>query len=244
VTPAAEVPRGGEREHDYFGYRQQTVDHVVFREQDRDDPDVAEHRDRGEENDGDEVEEITLADSAQPGPAGFCLRGGHRRAHRPVPRLQPGGARRPRGGSGGACLHRVAVRVPSLAPLPLPLRRDRTVPDCFACATCVGVCPTGSVSLSAGRRALPPRGTSRSGGAREKPRPRKLLPPTRRSMWKIHPDSRQFRRMTRLNRPLPALITPILAVSALSVARCDPCFAYDVKIKDEGSANGSKESLR
>jgi len=38
------------------------------------------------------------------------------------------------------------------------LKRDRVLPDCFACANCIEVCPTKSISLSAGKRALPPAG--------------------------------------------------------------------------------------
>ncbi len=38
------------------------------------------------------------------------------------------------------------------------LKRGRTVPDCFACGECIAVCPTRSISLAAGRRALPPPG--------------------------------------------------------------------------------------
>ena len=38
------------------------------------------------------------------------------------------------------------------------LRRNRVLPDCFACANCIAVCPTQSISLSAGKRTLPPAG--------------------------------------------------------------------------------------
>jgi len=40
------------------------------------------------------------------------------------------------------------------------LKRDRVIPDCFACGTCIEVCPTGSIRLSAGRRVRPPEGRS------------------------------------------------------------------------------------
>jgi formate hydrogenlyase subunit 6/NADH:ubiquinone oxidoreductase subunit I len=37
------------------------------------------------------------------------------------------------------------------------LKRERkTIPDCFSCATCIGVCPTNSISLKSGKRAIPP----------------------------------------------------------------------------------------
>src|SRR3989339_52361 len=32
------------------------------------------------------------------------------------------------------------------------LKRDRMIPDCFACGTCIEVCPTGSIRLAAGKR--------------------------------------------------------------------------------------------
>jgi len=38
------------------------------------------------------------------------------------------------------------------------LKRDRTIPDCFACGTCIEVCPTKSIRLATGRRAKPPEG--------------------------------------------------------------------------------------
>ena len=38
------------------------------------------------------------------------------------------------------------------------LKRENIIPDCFACANCIDVCPTGSVSLAAGKRKLPPEG--------------------------------------------------------------------------------------
>jgi len=38
------------------------------------------------------------------------------------------------------------------------LKRDRMIPDCFACGTCIGACPTGSIRLAAGRRGRPPEG--------------------------------------------------------------------------------------
>ncbi len=38
------------------------------------------------------------------------------------------------------------------------LKRDRVIPDCFACGTCIEVCPTHSISFSAGKRVKPPVG--------------------------------------------------------------------------------------
>jgi len=38
------------------------------------------------------------------------------------------------------------------------LRRDRTIPDCFSCGTCIEVCPTGSISLTAQKPGRPPKG--------------------------------------------------------------------------------------
>jgi len=38
------------------------------------------------------------------------------------------------------------------------LKRDRMIPDCFACGTCIEVCPTGSIRLAAGKRGRPPEG--------------------------------------------------------------------------------------
>jgi NAD-dependent dihydropyrimidine dehydrogenase PreA subunit len=38
------------------------------------------------------------------------------------------------------------------------LKRDRAIPDCFACGTCIEVCPTESIRLAAGKRSLPPEG--------------------------------------------------------------------------------------
>jgi formate hydrogenlyase subunit 6/NADH:ubiquinone oxidoreductase subunit I len=38
------------------------------------------------------------------------------------------------------------------------LKRQRTIPDCFSCATCIGVCPTNSISLKSGKRTMPPEG--------------------------------------------------------------------------------------
>ncbi|MBA4422854.1 MAG: 4Fe-4S ferredoxin [Syntrophus sp. (in: bacteria)] len=42
------------------------------------------------------------------------------------------------------------------------LKRDRTIPDCFACGTCIGVCPTDSIRLAAGKRSRPPKGKFRT----------------------------------------------------------------------------------
>ncbi len=38
------------------------------------------------------------------------------------------------------------------------LKRDRVIPDCFACGSCIAICPTKSISLTAGKRDLPPAG--------------------------------------------------------------------------------------
>ena len=38
------------------------------------------------------------------------------------------------------------------------LHHDRTIPDCFACGTCMETCPTGSISFGRGRRDVPPPG--------------------------------------------------------------------------------------
>lgn len=38
------------------------------------------------------------------------------------------------------------------------LKRDRIIPDCFSCGTCIEVCPEGALSFGAGKRAIPPRG--------------------------------------------------------------------------------------
>ena len=38
------------------------------------------------------------------------------------------------------------------------LKQQRTIPDCFACGTCVEACPTQAVSFRIGRRAAPPVG--------------------------------------------------------------------------------------
>ncbi len=38
------------------------------------------------------------------------------------------------------------------------LKQQRTIPDCFACGTCVEACPTHAVSFRSGRRAAPPEG--------------------------------------------------------------------------------------
>ncbi len=41
------------------------------------------------------------------------------------------------------------------------LKRDRMIPDCFACGTCIEVCPTESIQLAAGKRGRPPEGRFR-----------------------------------------------------------------------------------
>jgi NAD-dependent dihydropyrimidine dehydrogenase PreA subunit len=38
------------------------------------------------------------------------------------------------------------------------LKRDRVIPDCFACGTCIEVCPTESIRLAVGKRGRPPEG--------------------------------------------------------------------------------------
>ncbi len=38
------------------------------------------------------------------------------------------------------------------------LKQDRVIPDCFACGTCIEVCPTGSIRLASGKRDQPPAG--------------------------------------------------------------------------------------
>jgi polyferredoxin len=38
------------------------------------------------------------------------------------------------------------------------LKQDKTIPDCFACGTCIEVCPTDSIRLAAGKRSRPPEG--------------------------------------------------------------------------------------
>ena len=38
------------------------------------------------------------------------------------------------------------------------LKQDRTIPDCFACGTCIEVCPTESIHLAIGKRSRPPEG--------------------------------------------------------------------------------------
>ena len=38
------------------------------------------------------------------------------------------------------------------------LKRENVIPDCFACANCINVCPTDSVLLASGRRDMPPAG--------------------------------------------------------------------------------------
>lgn len=36
------------------------------------------------------------------------------------------------------------------------LKRDKAIPDCFSCGTCIGVCPTRSITFSKGKREHPP----------------------------------------------------------------------------------------
>lgn len=36
------------------------------------------------------------------------------------------------------------------------LKRDKAIPDCFSCGTCIHVCPTQSISFSKGKRSYPP----------------------------------------------------------------------------------------
>jgi formate hydrogenlyase subunit 6/NADH:ubiquinone oxidoreductase subunit I len=38
------------------------------------------------------------------------------------------------------------------------LKRENMIPDCFACANCIDVCPTDSICLGAGKREMPPEG--------------------------------------------------------------------------------------
>jgi formate hydrogenlyase subunit 6/NADH:ubiquinone oxidoreductase subunit I len=39
------------------------------------------------------------------------------------------------------------------------LKRDKkTIPDCFACYTCMDVCPTNSIRFSTDKRSIPPVG--------------------------------------------------------------------------------------
>lgn len=38
------------------------------------------------------------------------------------------------------------------------LKRDKVIPDCFSCGTCIEVCPTDSIRLAAGKRSRPPEG--------------------------------------------------------------------------------------
>ncbi|MEN8209024.1 MAG: 4Fe-4S binding protein [Candidatus Fermentibacteria bacterium] len=38
------------------------------------------------------------------------------------------------------------------------LKRNRIIPDCFSCGTCIGVCPTESITFKAGKRSVPPVG--------------------------------------------------------------------------------------
>jgi polyferredoxin len=38
------------------------------------------------------------------------------------------------------------------------LKRDKIIPDCYSCSTCINVCPTGSISFTPGKRPVPPAG--------------------------------------------------------------------------------------
>ena len=38
------------------------------------------------------------------------------------------------------------------------LKQERVIPDCFSCGTCIGTCPTDSISFQSGRRNKPPEG--------------------------------------------------------------------------------------
>jgi len=42
------------------------------------------------------------------------------------------------------------------------LKRENVIPDCFACANCIDVCPTDSVCVASGKRELPPKGKFQS----------------------------------------------------------------------------------
>ena len=55
-----------------------------------------------------------------------------------------------------AC-ERCAVSCPSTV-MGAILKRQQTIPDCFACGTCINVCPTKSITFDKGKRTLPPDG--------------------------------------------------------------------------------------
>jgi polyferredoxin len=44
------------------------------------------------------------------------------------------------------------------------LKQEKVIPDCFACANCIDVCPTDSVCLGAGKRDVPPEGKFEKAG--------------------------------------------------------------------------------
>jgi NAD-dependent dihydropyrimidine dehydrogenase PreA subunit len=37
------------------------------------------------------------------------------------------------------------------------LKREKIIPDCFSCGSCIDVCPTKSISFEAGQRKKPPK---------------------------------------------------------------------------------------
>ena len=49
------------------------------------------------------------------------------------------------------------------------LKRDKVIPDCFSCGSCVETCPVGAVAFKSGRRAVPPEGKfAATGGGEDK----------------------------------------------------------------------------